>query len=160
MTIQVSRLRELLHYDPDTGVFTWIKTAAHRVPAGTVAGALSNKGYLRIQIDRKIYPAHRLAWLYVHGTWPRGFVDHINRNRVDNRISNLRDVNASQNVRNCGLRATNTSGYKGVSYWTERKKWAAQIRLNGKNKLLGMFATPEEASAAYKKAAETANLEH
>lgn len=160
MILQADRLRELLHYDPDTGIFRWLVASANRIKINSVAGTKSSKGYLRIQIDRKIYPAHRLAWVYVYGAWPKGFIDHINRDRADNRLCNLRDATASENMRNCGVRKNNTSGYKGVSYWAHKKLWAAQIRLNNKNTLLGMFDTPEAAAAAYKTAAITHNLEH
>ena len=160
MTLQVERLRELLDYNPDTGVFRWKLATAHRTKVGEVAGTKTPDGYIRIQIDRKIYRAHRLAWFYVHGVWPNNFIDHIDRNRANNWLSNLRDVTASQNMRNCGLRRTNTSGHKGVSYWAHRKLWAAQIRLNNKNKLLGMFDTPDAAAEAYKNAAAAHNLEY
>ena len=160
MTLTLNRLKELLSYDPDTGAFTWIKASACRTIVGSVAGTLNSKGYVKIQVDKKLYPAHRLAWLYYYGEWPDNFVDHINRNKSDNRISNLRVVSASVNMRNCGLRSTNTSGFKGVSYFAHRRKWAATIRLHGKSCVLGMFDTPEAASAAYINAAEANGLEY
>jgi hypothetical protein len=147
--ITQERLKSLLTYDPDTGEFCWRAATAIRTKVGSVAGTVSNRGYTRIQIDRRIYLAHRLAWLYTYGEWPKGVVDHINQNKSDNRLNNLRDVSLSVNARNCKLQKNNSSGYKGVSYWTHRRKWAAQIRTEGKNKLLGMFDTPTEAANAY-----------
>jgi hypothetical protein len=160
MMIQLERLKNILSFNPDTGIFVWKESTAHRTKVGSVAGAVSVKGYVKIQVDRRLYAAHRLAWFYHYGEWPDGIVDHINRNRSDNRIANLRVVSASQNMRNCGLRSTNTSGYKGVSYFAHRKKWAAQIRIHGENWVVGMFDTPEAAAAAYKNAAEANGLEY
>ena len=147
--ITQDRLKSLLTYDPDTGEFRWKIATARRTKIGCLAGAISNKGYMRIQVDRRIYSAHRLAWLYTYGVWPTGVIDHINQNKDDNRLCNLRDVSLSVNARNCKLQKNNSSGYKGVSYWAHRRKWAAQIRTEGKNKLLGMFDTPAEAANAY-----------
>lgn len=158
--VTLDRLKELLNYEPHTGHFTWRKASARRTIVGSLAGTISTKGYVKIQIDRKLYPAHRLAWLYVYGEWPDNFIDHINRDKSDNRIANLRVVSASVNMRNCGLRSTNTSGFKGVSYIAYRRKWVATIRLHGKNCVLGKFDTPEAASAAYVSAAEANGLEY
>ena len=159
MTLQIDRLKKVLHYDPNTGVFTWLQATANRISVGAVAGALSNKGYVRIQIDRKIHPAHRLAWLYTYGVWPKSAIDHINHVKTDNRIVNLREATPSENARNSGLRRDNKWGYKGVSYWARKKKWAAQIRIDGKNKLLGVFVSPEDAGAAYAQAVKLYGLE-
>jgi hypothetical protein len=157
--ITQERLKSLLTYDPDTGEFRWRAATAIRTKVGSVAGAISNRGYVRIQIDKRIYPAHRLAWLYTYGEWPKGVVDHINQNKSDNRLDNLRDASLSINARNCKLRKNNSSGYKGVSYWARRRKWAAQIRVEGKNKLLGMFDTAADASAAYVSFAQSRGME-
>ena len=159
MTLQAERLRDVLQYDPETGVFIWLQALAKRTSVGDVAGALSDKGYVRIQLDRKIHPAHRLAWLYIYGVWPKRAIDHINRVKTDNRIVNLREATNSENARNSGLRRDNKWGYKGVSYWARKKKWAAQIRIDGKNKLLGLFVSPEDAGAAYAQAVKLYGLE-
>lgn len=90
------RLRELLEYDPETGKFTWLRNRAFKALGGTHAGYLNSNGYLRITVDDVSYAAHRLAWLYVHGRWPDKTIDHINRNKQDNRIANLRDVTHSE----------------------------------------------------------------
>lgn len=95
-----SRLCELLHYDPHTGVFRWAVDRA-RVRAGDVAGCYDCNGYRTIRIDGYDYFAHRLAWFFVHASWPVAVIDHLNRRRYDNRLSNLRDVTQSENLRNC-----------------------------------------------------------
>ena len=151
------QLQELLHYDFNTGVFTW-KVNRPRAKIGSTAGYASPSKYIRIQIDKKLYLAHRLVWMYVHGSWPKYQLDHINRNKHDNRVQNLRDVDQATNLRNVGLRKTNTSGHKGVSWWANKKKWAAQIRIQGKKVFIGMFDTAELAAAAYANAAKQHNL--
>jgi hypothetical protein len=154
------RLRHVLDYDPETGVFIWCVATSQRTKIGSIAGGKDSYGYFHVQIDSKCYKAHRLAWLYVYGVWPVGVIDHINRNREDNRIANLRDVTASQNMRNCKIRKTNTSGYKGVSYLAAKKRWAAQIYLTGKNTLLGLFDTADAAAQAYVATAKAHGLEY
>lgn len=126
MTITATRLRELLHYDPETGLFTW-KVARQGTRAGAFAGAL-NHGYLRITIDWRHYPAHRLAWLYMTGEWPADLIDHINLVSDDNRFVNLRQATRAQNMHNSARPRTNTSGVKGVSRYAGR--WKAQIKVN------------------------------
>lgn len=151
--LTAERLRELLHYSPDTGVFTW--TEARGWPtAGTVAGSKVNNGYIHICIDRHVLGAHRLAWLYVHGRWPSANIDHVNREKTDNRIANLREASNSENQQNTVITKRNKSGYKGVSWMARRSRWLAQIRLHGKVHYLGIFKLPEEAYAAYCAAAQ------
>lgn len=159
-TLTQDRLKALLHYDQDAGVFMWRSPPAGRVTQSRVAGTSKRKGYVSIQVDGKLYQAHRLAWLYVYGMLPSGVIDHINRDAADNRIVNLRDVTLSQNARNTRIRSTNTSGYRGVSWFKSRGKWAAQIYLNGKNTVLGLFDDPAAASAEYARAAAENGLEH
>ena len=147
------QLKQLLAYDPDTGAFTWLKPTSNRVKPGALACSVNTVGYVRIGIGGKRYAAHRLAWLYVHGVWPENEIDHINRNRQDNRICNLRDVNSQQNKLNSGVRRNNTSGVKGVSWDKKSKRWRVQARINGQKTYIGVFDTLEEATTAYQKAA-------
>lgn len=141
------RLQELLHYDQDTGVFTHIK-ARPGVRFGSVAGHVHHTGYLQIKFDRKLYRAHRLAWLYVHGEFPLNDLDHINRVRSDNRIGNLRLATRAENLQNQSMRSTNTSGHVGVSWFKRDQKWRAQIAVNYKVINLGYFTDLSEAIAA------------
>ena len=146
-SITADELRSILHYNPLTGVFTRRESAGNRL-AGSVAGSLSSHGYILIGLLGKRYRAHRLAWLYVYGTWPKHDIDHINRNRSDNRICNLRDVTRQQNMCNAGDYSTNTSGRKGV-YWDKRdSRWRACIFNKGRYLSLGYFGTQAEAVAA------------
>ena len=147
------RLKELLDYDPETGVFVW-KVNKNRARAGATAGTKNNRLYTVIRIDRKDYTAHRLAWFYMYGTWPKDQLDHINRVRNDNRIGNLREATMQQNQWNPSKRKDNSSGYTGVGWHKKTEKWMAYIVINMKQKYLGLFNTPEEAHTAYVKAKE------
>ena len=142
-----ARLKELLDYNPDTGVFTW-RVSRGSVKSGSVAGSENSEGYLQIRIYGKPYRAHRLAWLYTHGEFPTGQLDHINRVRTDNRISNLRAATNAENTQNRSKRSDNTSGVIGVSWHKRIGKWLAHIKLNGRLKHLGYYGTIEEAAAA------------
>jgi hypothetical protein len=154
--ITPDRLRELIHYDPETGIFMWRKRANdfggwNKKFAHTQAGRAMKRRipYRQIRVDNKQYYAHRLAFLYMTGEWPIEYVDHIDGDGLNNRWNNLRAATNQQNQFNSGKSATNTSGYKGVCWDKNTKKWQAQIRINKKSKYLGQYATPEEASAAY-----------
>lgn len=141
-----------LWYDPETGNF-WRK-----------AGCLNVSGYRQIWFQGKQHMEHRVAWYLHYGEWPIDQIDHINGNRGDNRISNLRQASNSENLCNRKKPKNNTSGYKGVSWNSSRQAWQATIRRNGSNKNLGYFATREEAASIYGKAAlqyhgEFANLD-
>lgn len=152
IALTADRLRELLDYDPETGVFTW-RVSRSNVHAGTTAGSAHRvMGYRLIRVDGHKYMAHRLAWLYTTGRWPLGEIDHINRDGLDNRIVNLRDASRSQNAGNQKRRTTNTSGLKGAS--PLRGKWQGKICVRGEQIYLGLFDTPEAAHAAYCAAAE------
>jgi hypothetical protein len=124
------------------------------VRAGQVAGTLNSKGYICITVNGKSYKAHRLAWFFHYGVWPVNQIDHIDQNKTNNRINNLREVTNSQNKQNAGKYKCNTSGHKGVSFHKQHKKWAANIRVQRELLHLGYFPTPELASAAYKQAQE------
>jgi len=147
-----SRLKELLAYDPATGVFTWRSRAARAVTVGSEAGSINDGGYRRIVLDRHEYLAHRLAWLYVHGIWPVQEIDHRNGVCDDNRIAELREASDAENGRNRKRMENNTSGRRGVGYRAKHQRWQARICCNGTRKHLGYFRTLEAASAAYEAA--------
>lgn len=149
-TLSASLLRELLDYDPATGVFTWRVTLSNVRPAGSVAGTIEGNGYCQIQIARVVHKAHRLAWLYVHGEWPQRDIDHKNGNRADNRIANLRPATRSQNLQNQHhARSDSRCGLQGVSLH-QSGRWRARIQsADGKRRHLGFFDSPQEAHAAY-----------
>ena len=147
------RVRELLSYDPKTGLFTWKVRTSNRVKVGDQAGVRAVNGYIHISMDNYKFPAHRVAWFYVYGEWPPQFIDHINGVRDDNRLENLRLATVSQNTTNGVLRATNTSGYRGVSWSKEKQKWIASITKDRKQVNLGYFKTKEDAHFAYLEAA-------
>lgn len=146
-------LRSILHYSPETGIFTRKVSTSNRVKVGDVAGSQDGHGYLNIRVCSRKYQAHRLAWLYVYGEWPEDQLDHINRNRSDNRIANLREVTNKQNHQNRSKPSNNTSGHPGVSWYKQNSKWVAHIMHNYKLIHLGYFTDVEEAVAA-RKAAE------
>jgi outer membrane protein assembly factor BamB len=147
-----ARLLEVLHYDPDTGVFVW-RIGRKHVIAGTTAGSLDNYGYLIIMVDRQRYRAHRLAWFYSYGVWPADQIDHINRDRVDNRLVNLREANNTENAQNTLKKKNNTSGHKGVRLDKRFGLWYAHIRVGGNKHYLGTFPTAAEAGECYRVAA-------
>ena len=144
------RLKELLHYDPETGAFTWARSTSNRAAPGTIAGSRSRGDYVRITIDRRRCLAHRLAFLYMTGEYPPGSVDHVNRDRQDNRWGNLRPASASENEANKGLRRDNSSGHRGVCWHKPLGKWVAGGRLAGRAIHLGVFSNLAEAAAAAK----------
>jgi len=147
--ITADQLRELLDYDPETGIFEWRASGRGR-RLDRSAGRIGTQGYRVIFVDRNEQGAHRLAWLYVHGEWPAREVDHINGVRDDNRIANLRDVSHSENQHNRhGAPRNNTTGFVGVTYIPEKRKYVAGIKVGGRRRHLGLFKTPEEAHAAY-----------
>jgi len=141
-----------LAYDPDTGIFTW-KVSRGRCKAGDQAGTLDPEGYRSIQVDGKKHRAASIAWFIMTGCWPEG-VDHIDRNPDNNCWNNLREVTHQQNCYN--RKRSQASGFRGV--YPHGKRWKSTIRLNGKNRHLGTFDTPELASAAYQQAASTSNM--
>ena len=153
-TLTAERLREVLRYDPETGLWQWRTTIAKRARAGSPAGTLKRSGYVRINIFGVAYPSHRLAWLYVYGRWPSQTIDHINGNRADNRICNLRDVPMRINIQNKRKPVcTNRTGFLGIRRDpTSIARWSAKIVVDGKAVFLGQFPSPEDAHQAYLKA--------
>jgi len=141
-------MNTLLRYNPNTGVFTWLANRNIQTFAGDVAGSIKKDGYIAIGVNKKYYKAHRLAWLFTYGVWPTSQIDHINGDRTDNRIVNLRESTSAQNHQNRKLPKTNTSGYMGV-YKDVSGKWAARIRIAPTRVFLGLFDTPEQAAKAY-----------
>lgn len=155
--ISLGQLREELHYDEADGSFYWKhnRPGPQRVDADGVsnrAGSTRTDGYICVSALGFKYLGHRLAWFYVKGVWPSHWLDHINGDRTDNRIENLREVSAEQNSRNSRLRSDNTSGYKGVSFDKSSKKWVARIIVNYRQNVLGYFENMEDAIAAYGRA--------
>jgi hypothetical protein len=152
--LSAERLRELLHYDPETGVFTW-RISRRKVQPGKVAGWVQSPGAPHkprrcIEVDQRNYKAHRLAWLYQHGTWPDGVIDHKNGDSLDNRIGNLRDVSQKVNIQNERQgRRHSVSGLLGAHWDASRSAWSSSIRVNGLLRNLGRFSTAEEAHQAY-----------
>ena len=151
------RVRELLSYDPTTGIFSWrVVRCGHKagtggtIKAGSVAGGNGSASYRRIGIDGVRYKAHRLVWMYVHGRWPAELIDHINGDRDDNRITNLREATKSENGENQRkAKAGTKTGILGICWHQEAKKFMASITVGGKQKYLGCFHTAEEAHQAY-----------
>lgn len=143
-----ARLKELLHYEPETGIFTRRVSTGNQVKAGAVAGGLKLNGYVQITIDGKGYLAHRLAWFYTEGYFPEHDVDHVNRIRDDNRRINLREASRSCNLKNAGDRSTNSSGVKGITFYKRANKFQAQIVINWRCHYLGRYETLLEAACA------------
>ena len=142
------RVRELLDFSPETGIFRWKIKAASNTVIGSIAGRTNITGYREIGIDKRLYGAHRIAWLYIHGSFPIGVIDHFNGKVDDNRISNLRDVSYGENLHNQS-RAHGKNNFLGVSWQKSRNKWRADICLNGKQKLIGRFDSENDARLAY-----------
>ena len=146
-------IKGLLVYEPDSGLFRSRRKTCRSIP-GSVIGAVRPDGYLQIYVLGRNYLAHRLAWLYVHGTWPEVHIDHIDGDGTNNRIENLRLATPAENGRNrTRPQARNSSGERGV-YWSRiRKKWIAQIGVDRRTINLGGYDTKAEAKTA-RKAAE------
>lgn len=154
--LTLERLQEVLEYNPDSGVWVWKLATGKKNTPGKIAGWLDDYGYIGIRIDRRLYKAHRLAWLYMTGEWPRTTIDHINLEPADNRWVNLREATYSQNNANRKPTARNKSGRKGVSWDTKAKKWRAQLSIGKRARYIGLFDSVDEASLAYEAVAREA----
>ena len=148
-------LRELFNYKD--GHLYWKSKPNSRIDISKPAGSIWN-GYVRIRINGKSYRAHRLVFLVHHGYLPKE-IDHIDGNKSNNAIENLRPATHSQNAHNAGKRKDNTSGFKGVTWYKPAKKWLARIKFKGKQNHLGYFDTAEQAYAAYCQAANKLHKE-
>lgn len=146
-----SYLKSILRYDPEIGRFFWIVSLKKGI-AGKMAGNLKSDGYRHISINGKNFFEHRLAWMYVNGEFPEFQLDHINHNRSDNRMQNLRAVSGQENCRNRPMQNNNSSGVTGVSWHARDGRWRAYIKNAGKAKHLGVFSDYFEAVCARKSA--------
>lgn len=151
--ITAELVRELMTYEAETGHLRWRQRMSARVHAGCVAGCKCATGYLLVRIHGTSYPAHRLAWLWMTGQWPKQHLDHRNRDKTDNRWDNLREASPSQNQANMKRAANNTSGLKGVSWRKRVSMWQAAITVRGKTKWLGYFSCKAAAHFSYQVAA-------
>ena len=148
------RVRELFDYNPTEGVLVWrVRRRGSFARPGVIAGSIGR--YIRVAVDCRQYPAHSVIWLWHHGVYPDE-IDHINQNKHDNRLENLRVCSRSQNTGNVGLRSTNVTGYKGIWFAKHAGRWRAAIKIDGCSIHIGYFDTPESAALAYNRAA----LEH
>jgi hypothetical protein len=144
--ITQEELKEQLDYNPETGIFTWKKLPEKR-PNNGIAGSLDNRGYTYIRINKKLYLAHRLAWLYVYGEWPQNNIDHINGIKYDNRIENLRDIPQRENCQNYTIHRNGK--LVGCYFNKNAQKWQARIRVKGRLKHIGYYNTEQEAHQVY-----------
>lgn len=144
-----AEVKKVFDYNPETGDFHWKVKPSKRFPAGMKAGANVN-GYIRIHYNGRMYAAHRLAWLYIHGTNPEHQIDHINGNPSDNRIENLRKATHAENAQNRRRPQKNNShGNLGITYDPLKQLWRARISINGKRQYIGKYKSQEAASQAY-----------
>lgn len=141
-------LLRLTHYDPDTGVMKWKVRRSNYIHIGDSLGTEQTRGGLETHIDHKSYQVHRLAWFWVHGLWPKATIDHINGDRLDNRLCNLRDLPQAENCQNQRRARTNNKlGILGVHF--DGHRYIASIMKDYRNIKIGRFKTPQEAQAAY-----------
>ena len=144
-------LRDHFCYEPETGLM-FSRTNRRNCKPGDVVGTRDRQGYIVTSLYKRMMRIHRMAWAMTYGRWPVALIDHINGNKSDNRISNLRESTNSENKQNIGKSAANRSGFLGVSFHKKTGKWAANIKLGGQSKYLGVFQSPADASAAYQAA--------
>ena len=152
MELTQEYLRDVLDYQPETGVFTWKISPNKRIRVGDATGTSLSSGYRRVRVLGTSYRAHRLAWFYVHGEWPPEQIDHINGVRDDNRIKNLRCATYTENQKNKRRGKNNTSGVVGVSWNKQRQKWHVVIKVNRQDIFLGLYEDWFESVCARKSA--------
>lgn len=141
-----SRLKELLKYNPEQGLFFWVNPPSNRAKVGVPCGTVAKNGYVVIRIDRVLHYAHRLSWLYMYGYMPEKKLDHINQIKSDNRILNLRECDDAQNAQN----RSRTKGKPGLmGAYKSKLRWTSRIRVDGRDVYLGHFKTEQEAHEAY-----------
>jgi hypothetical protein len=150
--LTASYVREILHYDRESGDLTWKQALSRRAKVGSIAGTRQKRGERIIMIAGRNHKAHRLAWLWMKGEWPPGQIDHRDRNPGNNAWKNLRKATRSQN--GCNSIRQNKTGFKGVSFHKLSGRYKAEIRIDGKARSLGYFDNPEAAGMAYAVAAE------
>ena len=141
-------LMSVLSYCEQSGNFVWLVQTGRALP-GMIAGSLGKDGYVQIKIGGKLYKAHRLAWLYMIGEWPKGRLDHKDNCQSNNRWDNIRPASHSQNMANRKLNNNNKAGFKGVSFYKKLGKYGSRVSKDGVSYHLGVFDTPEEAHEAY-----------
>ncbi len=156
--LTAERLRQLLHYNPETGEFTWLVKRGCR--AAGAKPKCKAKGYYVIRVDKKLYKANRLAWLYMTGAWPSRHIDHADNDPSNDAFINLRLATGGQNMANMKRPVTNTSGLKGVSWNKRAKQWQSKITKNYKQIHLGWFKCPAAAHFAYIVAADKLHGEY
>jgi hypothetical protein len=144
------QVRELLRYESETGQFYWRVDRTNATRAGMSAGSINGTGYVYIKVLGKRRTAHRLAWFLVHGDWPCGVIDHINGDKLDNRLANLRVVTKRQNGQN--MQRHRTGRLVGASYHKPSKRWQSRIKVQGTERSLGYYDTEQEAHQAYLRA--------
>ena len=148
-------LKTQVEYNADTGIFTWKVRPSNRIKIGNKAGCHHNRGYIQISVLGERHLAHRLAWLYVYGYIPK-LIDHIDGNRLNNKISNLREATYAENAYNSKIRSNNKSGVRCVSWDKARQSWEVRIKIDGKLKHFGNYKDLDEAA----KVSEKARKEH
>ena len=144
------QLKEMLDYNKDTGKFIWrTPRGNNKIKAGDIAGSITSKGYGVIKYNGKIYLVHRLVWLYVYGQFPTSPLDHINCDKADNRLCNLREASYKQNSHNINKRKSCSSKYKGIHWDKNRQMWRARIVIDGKPRCLGFYTTEGDAHCVW-----------
>lgn len=152
--LRAEQVRQLLDLNVETGELRWTAAASQGRLTQRVAGSAHAGGYRQIKIGKRVHLAHRLVWLIVHGEWPHGQVDHIDGDRSNNALSNLRVVTGAQNKQNIAVTGRKSvSGLVGAVFvpggTRRRDRWESRIKVNGASRHLGHFDTPEAAHAAY-----------